>query len=120
MYTVKGFDAPAMCPANGVMTWRPLLSTGSLGMVPPLQRYYGTLRLPPVRLAALRFLRLAIPSFRPRFVPTARDGKPWISLELVSRAPAGRHDGDDRVSQVPRGILVIIRPALRPRRDQAG
>ena len=24
-----------MCPSNGVMTWRPLLSTGSLGMVPP-------------------------------------------------------------------------------------
>ena len=35
-------------------------------------------------------------------------------LELVSRAPAGRHDGDDRVSQVPTGILVTIRPALRP------
>ena len=48
--TVKGFDAPAMFPSNGVMTWRPLLSTGSLGMVPPLQRYYGTLRLPAVRL----------------------------------------------------------------------
>src|SRR6516165_5519393 len=29
-------------------------------------------------------------------------------------------DGDDRVSQVPRGSLVIIRPVLRPRRDQAG
>src|SRR5208282_1737719 len=39
--TVLGFDAPAMFPSNGVMTWRPLLSTGSLGMVPPLQRYYG-------------------------------------------------------------------------------
>ena len=50
MYTVMGFDAPAMCPSNAVMTWRPLLSTGSLGMVPPPQRYYGTLRLPAVRL----------------------------------------------------------------------
>ena len=48
--TVKGFDAPAMFPSNGVMTWRPLLSTGSLGMVPPLPRYYGTLRLPAARL----------------------------------------------------------------------
>ena len=45
-----GFDAPAMFPSNGVMTWRPLLSTGSLGMVPPLPRYYGTLRLPAVHL----------------------------------------------------------------------
>src|SRR5208283_3531878 len=55
MYTVPGFDAPAMCPSNGVMTWRPLLSTGSLGMVPPLQRYYGTLRLPAVRLDPFEF-----------------------------------------------------------------
>src|SRR5208283_2360670 len=50
-----GFDAPAMCSSNGVMTWRPLLSTGSLGMVPPLQRYYGTLRLPAVRLDPFEF-----------------------------------------------------------------
>src|SRR5208283_5031047 len=55
MYTVPGFDAPAMFPSNGVMTWRPLLSTGSLGMVPPLQRYYGTLRLPVVRLDPFEF-----------------------------------------------------------------
>ena len=55
MYTVMGFDAPAMFPSNGVMTWRPLLSTGSLGMVPPLQRYYGTLRLPAVRLDPFEF-----------------------------------------------------------------
>ena len=55
MYTVPGFDAPAMFPSNSVMTWRPLLSTGSLGMVPPLQRYYGTLRLPAVRLDPFDF-----------------------------------------------------------------
>ncbi len=55
MYTVMGFDAPAMFPSNGVMTWRPLLSTGSLGMVPPLQRYYGTLRLPAVHLDPFDF-----------------------------------------------------------------
>ena len=34
--------------------------------------------------------------------------------------PPAFDDGDDRVSQVPRGSLVIIRPVLRPRRDQAG
>jgi len=42
-----------MFPSNGVMTWRPLLSTGSLGVVPPLLRYYGTLRLPAVLLDLL-------------------------------------------------------------------
>ena len=55
------------------MRWRPLPSPGSLRLVPLGQQYYETLRLPAVRLAALRFLRLAIPSFRPRFVPTAWD-----------------------------------------------
>ena len=36
--TLMGFDAPAVFPSNGVMVRHPLLSTGSLGMVPPLQR----------------------------------------------------------------------------------
>ena len=48
---------------------RPLPFTGSLGSVPPLRRYYGALRLPAARFATLRFLRWAIPSLRPLFVP---------------------------------------------------
>ena len=75
MYTVPGFDAPAMCPSNGVMTWRPLPSTGSLGMVPPLQRYYGTLPLPAVHLDPFEFLHEPIPSCRPWFAPLGR-GRP--------------------------------------------
>src|SRR5262249_10754163 len=47
----------------------PLPSPGSLGTVPPVRRYYGTLRLPVARLAALRFLRLAIPSLCPLVRP---------------------------------------------------
>ena len=43
--------------------------TGFLGLVPPLQRYYEVLRLPAAHFAALRCLRLAIPSLRPLFVP---------------------------------------------------
>src|SRR5208337_1485576 len=46
-----------------------LPSTGSLGLVPPLPRYYEVLRLPAAHFAALRFLRWAIPSLRPLFVP---------------------------------------------------
>jgi hypothetical protein len=88
-------------------------------VVPLDQRYYETLRLLAAHLAALRFLRLAIPSFRPRFVPTGSGREPWINLELVSRAPAGRHDGDGKVSQVPGEPPLIIRHVLRPRRDQA-
>ena len=52
-----------------LMRRHPLPSTGSLGLVPPLQRYYKVLRLPAAHFAALRFLRLAIPSLRPLFVP---------------------------------------------------
>ena len=66
----------------------PFAPRGPGGPVPPLRRYYGALRLLAVHLAALRFLRLAIPSFRPRFVPTGSGRKPWINLELVSRAPS--------------------------------
>ena len=66
-----------------LMRRHPLPSTGSLGLVPPLQRYYKVLRLPAAHFAALRFLRLAIPSLRPLFVPPAPDAEPWINLELV-------------------------------------
>ena len=52
-----------------LMRRHPLPLTGFLGLVPPLQRYYEVLRLPAAHFAALRFLRLAIPSLRPLFVP---------------------------------------------------
>ena len=52
-----------------LMRRHPLPLTGSLGLVPPLPRYYEVLRLPAAHFAALRFLRLAIPSLRPLFVP---------------------------------------------------
>src|SRR5437588_7147595 len=69
--------------------------------VPPLPHYYGTLRLLATRLAALRFLRLAIPPLRPSFVPVGLGRGPRINLELLSRV-SGRHcDGDGKVSQVP-------------------
>jgi len=51
-------------------------------VVPLAQRYYETLRLLAAPFAALRFLRLAIPSFRPQFVPTGSGREPWISLEF--------------------------------------
>jgi hypothetical protein len=80
---------------------RPLGSAGSFGQVPPLHRYYGTLRLPAVPLAALRCLRLAIPSCRPVFVPVGLGRGPRIILELVSRVSGRPCDGNGRVSQVP-------------------
>src|SRR4051794_18375313 len=70
-------------------------------VVPLVQRYYETLRLLAVLLAALRFLRLAIPSFRPSFVPVGLGRGPRINLELVSRVSNRHYDGDGKVSQVP-------------------
>ena len=61
-----------------------LPSTGSLGLVPPLRRYYETLRLPTAHFAALRFLRLAIPLVRPWFVPIGSGHGTVINLELVA------------------------------------
>src|SRR5947207_886594 len=59
-------------------------------VVPLAQRYCETLRLLAVRFAALRFLRLAIPPFRPSFVPVGLGRGPRINLELLSRV-SGRH-----------------------------
>ena len=92
------------------MRRHPLPLTGFLGLVPPLQRYSEVLRLPAAHFAALRFLRLAIPSLRPLFVP------PGPGRGAVDQSGVGRRylqppvlDGNDRVSQVPGGTLVIIR-----------
>src|SRR5271157_1316124 len=102
------------------MRRRLLPSPGSLGMVPPARRYYEALRLPDVLFAALRFLRLAIPSLRPSFVPDGPGhgavdppgvGKPGLR-------PAFRWRRQGLPSS--RGTLVIIRHVLRPRWDQAG
>ena len=81
-----------MFPSNGSLKRHPLPSRGPSGAVPPLQRYYGTLRLPAVRLAALRCLRLAIPPFRPLFVPASSGRELRINLELVSRNPGRHHE----------------------------
>src|SRR5262249_8093978 len=98
---------------------RLLPSPGSLGTVPPVRRYYEALRLPDVRLAALRFLRLAIPSLRPSFVP---DGpghgavdRPGVGQPGLRPASRWRRQG----LPSSRGALMIVRHVLRPRWDQA-
>ena len=53
------------------MARRLLPSTGSLGSIPPLPRYYSTLRIPSTPPAALRLLRLAVSRSHPLFAPPA-------------------------------------------------
>ena len=68
---VSGLGVPGICPSGGLVARRLLPSTGSLGSVPPLPRYYSTLRLPSTPPAALRFLRLAVSRSHPRFALVA-------------------------------------------------
>ena len=78
---------------------------GPFGMVPLARRYYETLRLPAAHFAALRFLRLAIPSLRPLFAPPAPDAEPWINLELVggisSRLARWKRAGSPKFPEEP-------------------
>jgi hypothetical protein len=95
-----GSDAPVMFPFNGRLKRRPHRSVGSFGRVPPLPRYYGTLRLPAVRFAALRCLRWAIPPLRP--IRSHRPGRAAGGTgSWYSGSRAGNVSGNGRVSQVP-------------------
>src|SRR6185437_9965761 len=95
-----------MYPSNGRLKRRPLLSAGTIGPVPPPRRYYGALRLPAVRLAALRCLRLAIPPFASGLLPAAGThdrglrgvGVPVPEPEISMEAAASlRFPGDPHV-----------------------
>ena len=108
-----------MFPSNGVITRHPLRSTGSLGMVPPLRRYYGMLRLPTARLAALRCLRLAIPPCASWFAPGDRDAQSWASGSWSSRFPSRLLRWKRSGLPGSRRTLMVIGPVLRPRRDRA-
>ena len=70
-------------------------------VVPPLQRYYGTLRLPAVRLDPFDFFTSRYHRFRPWFAPLGR-GRPTGGLGVVgSGLPIRIDDGNVGVSQVP-------------------
>src|SRR5271155_1159135 len=56
-------------PASGPQRGTPFAPRGPVGPVPPIPRYSGALRLLAVPLAALRFLRWAIPSVVPDSSP---------------------------------------------------
>lgn len=46
METELGVESPIVFPFNDSVIWQPLGSSGSLGTVPRLHRYYELLRLP--------------------------------------------------------------------------
>ena len=80
----------------------PSLHGAPVGRVPPFHRYYEAFRLPAGLPAALRFLRLAVPSRAPAFVsPFKPDAglRAW-SIGSGCSAPAVSR-WSRRVSQVP-------------------
>ena len=114
MYTVMGFYAPAMFPSNGVMTWRPLFSTGSLGWFPRFDDTMGRSDSPPSVSTRFEF-------FTSRYHRFARD-----LLPSVVGVPPGAWELSGPVSHPElrwkrRGLsgsletLVVIVRALRPR-----
>jgi hypothetical protein len=117
--TLVRFDALGVVLTSGPQRGTPFAPRGPGGPVPPLRHSYGALRLLVVHRAALRFLRLAIPSFRPLFVPTSSGRELWINLELVSRDSSRQSRWRRQGLPSSRGTFVIIRHILRPRRDQA-
>src|SRR5208337_4367317 len=98
--TVKGFDAPAMFPSNGVMTWRPLLSTGSLGWFPRFNDTMGRSDSPP------SVSTRSISSRADTTVsPVVCSPRSWASHRGPGscrfRSPIRIYDGNVGVSQVP-------------------
>ncbi len=100
--TVKGFDAPAMVLSNGVMTWRPLLSTGSLGMVPLLRRYDGRSDSPPSFSARFDIFTSRYRRSSRRSLPSVVGGPPEAKRSGVPGSSSGMSmETSGALSKVP-------------------
>ncbi len=111
---VEMVDEPGVSfivPSTSSMLRHRLPSTGSLGSVPPLQRYYAVLRLPAAHPVSLRCLRSTVPKSAPVSLPQraepARQG-----LGLVTRCPSGF---TSEASGPPRFLDVPVAHMLRSR-----
>ena len=81
----------------------PFPPRGRVGSIPPLRRYYETLRLLAVHPPALRCLRPAVPSEHLPASLRRTPGAASTASGVVSRCPppGGLSDGDDEASRVP-------------------
>jgi hypothetical protein len=82
---VSRLGVPGISPSGGLVARRLLPSAGSLGSVPPPQRYYSTLRIPTTHPAALRCLRTGGIPVTPAVRSRGRRVSPARGLELVTR-----------------------------------
>jgi len=111
-------DALAWFQASSPQRGVPFSPRGPGGPVPPLRRYYGTLRLPSAPLAALRCLRLAIPPPRRIFAPGDRRRAVEGIGELMFRTPepelSVETDGSPRFPETPRVLWPCSPTPARP------
>ena len=110
---------PPCTPPAGLSLDAPLPSTGSSRVeFPGLVGTIKALRLPAARLAALRFLRLAIPREHSPFAPDTAECcrvGPGVGHPV---APAGISSMETTGSPTFLGNPMCLCPALRPRRDR--
>jgi len=114
-----GSDAPALFSRQRCHDQASPSLHGIPRMVPPLRRYYGTLRLPAVRLDPLRIIHEPIPPSRPWFAPLGRGrltgGQGVVGSGLPIRKSRWKRRG---LSGSLETLAVIVR-VLRPRQDRA-
>jgi len=84
-YAVR-FNALGVVPASRPRHGIPFASRGLGRPIAPLHCYDEVLRLPPVRLAALRFLRFAV---RVTHAPRKTRFQPLVRLYWTGLSPAG-------------------------------
>ena len=118
--TLMRFDALAWFQTSSPQRGVPFSPRGPRGPVPPLQQYYGTLRLPTAHLAALRCLRLAIPPIAsyvcPRRLMTRNRGHQGV---ICSGLPIRKIRWKRLGLSGSWEALMIIAHALRPRSDRS-
>src|ERR1035438_2073199 len=114
--TLVGLEFPGIFPSNGSVFRQPLGSSGSLRSVLHLHSYFELLRLPAIRPAALRCLRLAVPPECPLFVSPGNVGTPSLGRGCLVRGFPNHVavGGNDRGSQVPGGSYVCMPCSLTP------
>lgn len=99
-------DVSAIVPSFSSANRQPLRSTGSLGSVPRLRRYYELLGLLAIRRASLRFLRSALP-------PSAETTRPPRFLENP-RVHAALCDPGGPTSTGHSGAALLVGSSVLP------
>ena len=101
-------EVSSIFPSHGSMFRRALRSTGSLGSVPPLRRYYGALRLPAAPLLASLALAITVPSL------DGANGTSQVPRHPSPRAPRFFDSGGISGAGPPGHASLRFAPSMLP------